>query len=1248
VFVIETTVYDGVYDPTQTDYGDGTNGADPCTGPCAESDGVPYFVNNVAQIAQGITMKNAGVANSTHVTFSLVDHFSNYNSKDSSTDSHDDDDGSEYNVDVSTFEPATTFANTVTAMATKNPSPLFGGGCSSSGWSYNKHFYCDSDFSDNFLQGSMITAIYGGLHGSGLGWANNSTTYHVIVWMGSTLPRDPSYPGDWCATYNDEAKACPDVASSSEPTYTYASGTTEPAGETIASLATIANQEHVIIDTIDLPNGLTEVTPPAPKVTGDTDYLKSTTAEQTAAKEDVTSILSAGCNLAKDTGGSWEGPSPSSSGVSFTCSAAATGTTDGNLTDTWCAYTTTAGCWPAWSADPSLGWALTNIKFPVLTRDYNITAALGEHAFTYIPELGFATDTSGMTYSCRHNGTDISQKCANALNGTVGPGHGWDWPLPAMYPGDYWSVSFTVTVSNFPTYLLNNSIPIDLCVNNTPQWSDCTGSGSGQFTYVAYTNYTGGSVVQSFPAALVDVVTSSTSVPTLTSVSVVPTISDILPGGSATFTASPVCTWGTCPAGTLYSWVITNKALGTLTSGTGNSATFTALSTLGNDTVFVNGTLYGITQQSLPTTISIENLVSVAVTPPSAGILINASKSFSATPTCTFGTCPAGTSYYWNLTNYAMGSLVMTGATVAFTAMNITGTVNLIANATLGGITVMSPIVPITISKTLPPLATVSITPSTASIAASSTGIFSTSITCGTSTSVPCPSGATYSWNLTSDHFGYLNTTVQPTVLFTAGGVGGVVNLFVNASLNNKTVQSLAAVITILPPTLLTVKVSPASLALYANGVQNFSTNLGCKGGPCPVGTTYTWALTSTSLGNLNSTSGPDVMFTAGIVSGQVGLFVNATLSGTTVEGGPSLITVSGLPTLSGVTVSPAAVSITAGGTKSLTATPVCAGGTCPSGTSFAWSTTSALGTLNSYGTASVVFTADRAGVMALFVNASLNGLTASSSPVIITISGPLKSITVTPATASIPVQGVADFKASIACSTSTCPAGTQYSWSMTNTLLGKLNSTSSFMVAFTAGTTAGALNLYVNATLDGATVHSAAVPVTIMTVQTIVSVKVSPTSESLTYGQSLAFKANVTCTSGACPGSLKFSWTMDNPLGTLSSNNSGSTTFTAGNSAGITNLTVTATLNGHSMTASAQISISPTPSTPPVSGFHNTTMLIMIVGLVAAAAVIIAIFAVRSKRKKEEVPAETESPYGFVMNSQAGGMKPVSPPPKR
>ncbi|MGI0131616.1 MAG: hypothetical protein ACREDK_00740, partial [Thermoplasmata archaeon] len=69
-FVIETTVYDGVYDP-----GAGEPGTDPCAAggntACEESNSVPFFVAHAQQIANAIAQANPH----SQVSFALVDYF---------------------------------------------------------------------------------------------------------------------------------------------------------------------------------------------------------------------------------------------------------------------------------------------------------------------------------------------------------------------------------------------------------------------------------------------------------------------------------------------------------------------------------------------------------------------------------------------------------------------------------------------------------------------------------------------------------------------------------------------------------------------------------------------------------------------------------------------------------------------------------------------------------------------------------------------------------------------------------------------------------------------------------------------------------------------------------------------------------------------------------------------------------------------------------------------------------------------
>jgi hypothetical protein len=1169
VFVLETTAFDGVYDPTQGDYGqDGNNTAGLCTGPCAESDGIPFFVNNVANIVQGITLKNMGVTNSPHVTFSLVDYFSNYDKNNPNADSHDDGDGSEYNVDVSTFEPATTFASTVTTMATTNPSPLFGGGCTASGWDYANHFYCDSDFSDNFLQTSMITAIYGGLHGSGLGWVNNSTTDHVVVWMGSSLPRDPTYPGYWCATHNDESRAatgCPDdPTKTAEPTYTYGSGIVEPAGETIAGLATIAKHEHVLIDTIDLPNGMTELTPPSPKVTGDTDYVESTAGEKTAATDDVTNILQAGCDLAKDTGGSWEGPTPSSSGVSFTCSAAATGNSDGNLTDTWCAYTSSKGCWPSWSSNPSLAWALTNINFPPTKVTFNVTGWMKEDSFTFGPATGYSLNTSWMTFYCYHNGVDISSLCKAAANHPMGSGgYAWEWPYGEMFPSDIWSVSFNMTVdANYPTSEENLSEPVDNCLN--VNWTGCPGSAISPYSQVFYENYTAHNYTQAFPPAYATVM-ASPNVPVLSSLNVSPSPTDVFIGRTQALTVTPTCTGGPCPSGTTYSWSITST-LGSLNTHVGSSVTFTAAGAVGKVGVFVNATLNYLTIQSSPDIITVFTLSSVSVSPSSASLTNGGKQVFAATPTCTI-TCPAGVTYTWTLSN-AYGSLnSSTGQSVTFTAGAGSGNLSLFVNATLFSVRMMSPGVPIMI--TLITLSSVNVSPPDADISVNGYMNFTASPYCAAG---PCPLGTSYTWTVTSG-LGTLSSSTGAAVTFTAGPTNGSLALFVNATLNGVMRQSAPVHVFIAPPgiQLSSVSVSPSSGSIVVGGSLPFTTTVKCTGGTCPAGTTYSWSLTN-SLGSLSSTTAASTTFIAGSTPGIVNLFVNASLNGTTRMSAAVPVTITAAIVLSSVTVAPSYAMLGTGGSQGFTATPVCSGGPCPSGSTFTWTVTSALGTVNPTTGSTVTFTAGSAGGMvALFVNATLNGVTQQSSAVLITITttNTLSSVLVSPSPATLNSSGDQAFTPAPKCTGGPCPFGTAYSWSLTNSLA-TLNASTGSVVRATAGTAGGVDTLFVNATLSGVTVRSAPVTITILS-PTLSSVSVSPSTANLQAGTKQAFAATLACSGGPCPSGTTYSWSLSNTVtGTLSANSGTPVTFTAGSSSGNVNLYVSATLNGITKTSSA------------------------------------------------------------------------------
>jgi subtilase family serine protease len=325
---------------------------------------------------------------------------------------------------------------------------------------------------------------------------------------------------------------------------------------------------------------------------------------------------------------------------------------------------------------------------------------------------------------------------------------------------------------------------------------------------------------------------------------------------------------------------------------------------------------------------------------------------------------------------------------------------------------------------------------------------------------------AAYHTNYTYDTPGIYDATVTVTS-GTYSGTSNTVIVHVTAA------RSLAGLLT-------SVSVSPASATMSVNGTQAFTATPTCSPGACSPGVVYAWSV-SPALGTLNSTTGNIVQFTAGASAGWTQLFLNATLNGVVRESVPVLITIAVPVTLTSITVSPVTATIGVNTHRAFTTTITCTSSPCPSGTTYTWSMTQSFGSFNSTLTPTVTFTAGpTAGTTSLFVNATLNGKTLRSSPVTVDIIPVLASVTVTPAQQGLSTGASSAFAAQPSCNGGACPAGTTFSWSMSNGNMGTLNSTTAPSVTFTAGGSAGTVDLFVNATLNGVTIMSAPVVITV------------------------------------------------------------------------------------------------------------------------------------------------------------------------
>jgi subtilase family serine protease len=403
--------------------------------------------------------------------------------------------------------------------------------------------------------------------------------------------------------------------------------------------------------------------------------------------------------------------------------------------------------------------------------------------------------------------------------------------------------------------------------------------------YQASVTVTGGSSTSGTSNSITVHVTGNGSAPgKLSSVSVAPTAATIGVGGTTNFTATPTCTGGPCPAGITYTWTLTNS-LGSLGASGSPAIRFTAGSTAGVDTMFLNASVSGVTKEAPPVPITIvPALATVSVSPTSGLVAVSSSADFGAIITCTGGSCPVGTAYSWNLTSVAMGSLnTSSGPAVSFTAGTTTGVVNLFVNATLSGITKRSVAVPITIATSVISLSTLTLSPMTKTLFPSQTQTFSTTTTClNGSVSTACPPGLVYAWALTST-LGTITTPSAPSVTFTAGSSAGTAGLFVNATYNGVTKTSSAIITVILGSVLTGLSISPVAITLSTGGTQLFTTTVTCTLGKCPATLSYTWQLNNSD-GNLSSLVAASSNFTAGNSPSIIGITVVATLNGTTAH----------------------------------------------------------------------------------------------------------------------------------------------------------------------------------------------------------------------------------------------------------------------------------------------------------------------------------------------------------------------------
>lgn len=471
-FVLETTPYDGV-----ADYPGNGSCAPAAMGLCNEGDSVPTFDSYSATILSAIQASHP----ESHVAFGLVDGFAAY-------DHQDDGDGSPFHVDIPNFTSSPqAFASELnltlrTTVLTSDD------------------ILNDSDLADNVLHGSQISAIYGTIAGGALNWT--SPAHRVVVWIGSTAPRDPSYPENY-SNWNTTCTGTSCFSPTCEPSRTFASGAAFPDcegwvdsqdGNASHSIAALARSSEACVDsagfscTIDVVNPRTVPTDPGLQGWG----LRN----GTLARTDTRNILDAGCDLSRATGGSWDGPS------NFTCPGGPAGT----LAVHWRG---------ASGVDTTFVRAVENVSLGAVPD--LLSAPTGASLFTFVPGPGVGlAPVANESGSCTNNSVPVST-CQTVP--VVQSSGGltvlrWNWSGSAgengLRPGDTWNAAFDLVVN----VRENGTYPLDRC-----DGSGCSAAGSGPVDGVLSAfDYrdpmTGAIVADSFP--LLNVTVEAPAAPALT------------------------------------------------------------------------------------------------------------------------------------------------------------------------------------------------------------------------------------------------------------------------------------------------------------------------------------------------------------------------------------------------------------------------------------------------------------------------------------------------------------------------------------------------------------------------------------------------------------------------------------------------------------------------------------------------------------------------------------------------------------
>lgn len=502
------------------------------------------------------------------------------------------------------------------------------------------------------------------------------------------------------------------------------------------------------------------------------------------------------------------------------------------------------------------------------------------------------------------------------------------------------------------------------------------------------------------------------------------------------------------PAGATYTWTNSNSTIGLVASGNNNTPSFTAFNSGTSSitsTISVVPTLNGCAGIAQDYTITIKPSP-LANVPSNQAICDGAN-----VPSLNFSSTPAGATFTWINSNTAIGLGASGAGTIsAFTATN-SG-----ASTQISTITV-TPTLAGCIGNTNS--FTIDVHPIPSFTLPANQSICGGSIVAANNL-VSVPSGATFNWTNSASSIGLAANGSGNVPSFTAvnNGTSSITaNISITPVLNGCSGASNQYSITVNPEPSVTLPANQTVCDGVTINAGNFTST--------PVGATYSWTNSNTSIGLSASGIGNTPSFTSSNTSTTVqsaNITVTPSIGGCVGQASTYTVNVNPSPSV----ITPSNQSICSGSSSAaLNFSSI------PSGATFNWTNTSTSIGLSANGIGTIPsFTALNAGTTSLSstiqVVPTLNGCSGNSGNFTITV---------------LPIPSVNVLSNQVVCDGSTVPAtlpqsnitGTTFSWTNSTTGIGLMGTGSTSIPAFTAvnsGSSVVIASIVVTPSLSGCT----------------------------------------------------------------------------------------------------------------------------------------------------------------------------------